>query len=255
MTPLFRPIDSTLEKVSELIDNYNWTWNAALVRTTFSAPDAEAILNIPLRNGGGDDFLAWAHDKTGIYSVKTVYRALRTRKEQLAQDEGEVTGTSTTNKHMRNALLKLNVMPKVRVFWWRAIRGILPDESTLKRRYIKVLSRCNVCHATDEDLMHALIYCSHAKQFWIKAQYRLDVRLPRLHPLTWTRDIVCDAQFSVEERAKIISVMWSIWHSHNRWTHDSEGYNPSHAIRHIRESLALLECYLVMGGGRRSLGK
>ena len=89
--------------------------------------------------------------------------------------------------------------------------------------------------------MHALIYCSHAKQFWIKAQYRLDVRLPRLHPLTWTRDIVCDAQFSVEERAKIISVMWSIWHSHNRWTHDSEGYNPSHAIRHIRESLALLE--------------
>ena len=48
LKPVFRPADSELLKVSELIDSYNWTWKADLVWKTFIKPDAEAILNIPL---------------------------------------------------------------------------------------------------------------------------------------------------------------------------------------------------------------
>jgi hypothetical protein len=66
------------------------------VRGNFLAPDAEAILNIPLRNGGGEDFQAWALDSMGNYSVKTAYRALVTRKDRLAREEGADTGTSQT---------------------------------------------------------------------------------------------------------------------------------------------------------------
>jgi hypothetical protein len=42
-----------------------------LVRAVFAAPDAEAILNIPLRNGGGEDFYAWKYERYGVYSVKS----------------------------------------------------------------------------------------------------------------------------------------------------------------------------------------
>ena len=54
---------------------------------------------------------------------------------------------------------------------------------------IKDISRCNVCLAKYEDLMHALIHCSHAKGFWEEAQALFEFRLPRLHPNTWQRDI------------------------------------------------------------------
>ena len=38
-----------------------------------------------------------------------------------------------------------------------------------------------------------------------------------------------------------MSVMWIIWHSRNKQTHDEEGPNPANALKVIRENLALLE--------------
>ena len=61
-----------------------------MVRQIFLAPDADAILNIPLRSSGGEDFLAWALEKSGIYSVKSAYRSLMTRNERHTLEEGTV---------------------------------------------------------------------------------------------------------------------------------------------------------------------
>jgi hypothetical protein len=59
-------------------------------------------------------------------------------------------------------------------------------------------------------MMHALIYCSHAQRFWMEARRGLDLKLPELHPSTWTRDILCDQIISEKDRPKIITVMWAI---------------------------------------------
>ena len=103
-----------------------------MVRRNFIPPEADAILNIPLRREGGDDFWAWSLEKTGIYTVKSAYRALLSRNEQVALDEGQITETSSAEKQLWSGLWKLNVMPKVRVFWWRVLRGILPVEADRK---------------------------------------------------------------------------------------------------------------------------
>jgi hypothetical protein len=87
-----------------------------VVRRNFIPPEAEAILNIPLRRGGGEDFRAWSFEKAGCYTVKTTYRALVSHNEQLALDEGTITESSTTDKQLWSTLWKMNVMPKVRVF-------------------------------------------------------------------------------------------------------------------------------------------
>jgi ribonuclease HI len=247
MKPLFKPDDTDLVKpselvnVSDLIDTENWTWRRELVRAVFALPDAEAILNIPLRSGGGEDYFAWNFESSGVYTVKSAYRALVTRKERLALEEGAATESSTTEKDMWNALWKLKVVPKVRVFWWRVLRGILPNECTLKRRHIAEISRCNICLAGDEDLMHAMITCSHARTFWDEARRWLDIDLPRLHPSTWAKDILCDQRFTDHDRAKIITVMWSIWHSRNRWKHDHELSDPVYVMKATREALTLLD--------------
>ena len=164
-----------------------------------------------------------------------------TQNEHLALEEGTTTGASTDDKQMWTTLWKLKVIPKVRVFWWRVLRGILPDECTLKYRHISVQDTCKVCMARQEDLMHALIQCSHARRFWSEASAWFDPRLPRLHPRSWARDILCGDRIRDEDRAKIITIMWMIWHSRNRIKHGEEGRDPIAAIRSTREALVLLE--------------
>ena len=93
----------------------------------------------------------------------------------------------------------------------------------------------------DEDLMHALMHCSHARRFWEEARLLFDIRLPRLHPNIWARDILCEPSFTEKDRATIITVMWAIWMSHNRRTHDQENIDPVSSVRRIREDLALLD--------------
>jgi hypothetical protein len=226
--------------VSDLIDNEIGCWKIDKVRRNFIPPEADAILNIPLRRGGGEDFWAWSLEKAGIYSVKSAYRALMSRNEYLTLDEGTITESSSTQKQIWSALWKLHVMPKVRVFWWRVLRGILPVESTLKHRHIVQIGRCKICLAADEDLFHALITCDHARRFWDEAQSWLDFSLPRLHPHTWSRDILCDLRFSDSDRAKIITVMWAIWNSRNNWTHDKGFFDPVQSMKMAKEALAVL---------------
>ena len=38
-----------------------------------------------------------------------------------------------------------------------------------------------------------------------------------------------------------MTVMWSIWHSRNRWTHDQERIDPVLSVKLTREALSLLE--------------
>ena len=98
MTPTMSPADTVIDRVSDLIDTDHWTWKHDVITENFTIQDAAAILNIPIRQGGGEDFLAWAFDKSGNYTVKTVYRALVTQNEHLAQEEGTATETSTDDQ-------------------------------------------------------------------------------------------------------------------------------------------------------------
>ena len=115
--------DDNLLRVSDLICAESGTWDIPKIRNNFIAPDADAILNIPIRSGG-DDFWAWALGKLGNYIVKTAYRSLTTHKGQRALEEGTMTESSTTDKQLWSHLWKLKVVPKVRVFFWRVLRGI-----------------------------------------------------------------------------------------------------------------------------------
>ena len=142
------------------------------------------------------------------------------------------------------------------MFWWRVLRGILPDEATLNYRHIAEIRRCKVCLAMDENLEHALIHCSHAKPLWEEAAAWFGLRLPRLHPDSWARDITCDTRFTNDDRAKITTIMWSIWHSRNRIKHGEEGRNPTAMIKATKEAIALLhlprrDAMILLGFGWR----
>jgi hypothetical protein len=241
MSPSVQIGEDELHRVYDLINAENWTWKGDLIRSNFTAPEADAILNIPLRRGKGEDYWAWGLERKGVYTVKTAYRSLVTRNELSSLAEVTITETSQTEERLWDSLWKLNVMPKVRVFWWLVLRGILPVEGTLHHRHIASLARCRVCLSANEDMMHALIRCTHAQKFWTEARSWLDLKLPELHPASWSRDILCDPIFREEERPKIITVMWAIWTSRNNIVHDKGSLDPVQSMKMTREALAVLE--------------
>jgi hypothetical protein len=118
-------------------------------------------------------------------------------------------------------------------------------EATLQYRHIAPLGRCKVCLDANEDMMHALIQCPHAKKFWSEARNWLDLKLPNLHPATWSRDLLCDPMFSDRDQAKSITVMWAIWTSRNKIVHDQGGLDPTQSMKMRRDALALLEVPLI----------
>jgi ribonuclease HI len=232
--------DTNVTTVNELIDDHQW--NVPLIRQLFFAPDVDAILSIPLRRSAGEDWTAWDKEKSGVYSVRSAYRAIvdKNRGEEALR-HGDSPSSSDNDTDVWKRLWKLQVVPKVRVFWWRVLRGILPDYGTLSRRHIRENSTCGICKAESETLMHALIECNHAKLFWDMAKDLLLVKLPRLHPATWSRDILCDPLINTKARAVIITVMYSIWSSRNNLTHGEAGYNPGKTMEVVRETLQALE--------------
>ena len=190
----------------------------------------------------GEDWIAWAKEKTGIHSVRSVYHALvgRNHEEEMLRHD-TIPSSSVNDSEVWKRLWKLPVIPKVRVFWWRVLRGILPDYRTLTRRHIMENNTCGICKAESETLMHALIECSHARLFWETAKEMLLVKLPRLHPLTWARDVLCESSFDQRDSPVIVSVMYSIWTSRNNLTHGEASFNPAKTMELVKETLQALE--------------
>jgi hypothetical protein len=60
----------------------------------------------------------------------------------------------------------LDVLSKVRIFMWRALRGIVPGRSILTSKHMKVEAQCPVCLVGAEDMRHLLFTSLRAREVW-----------------------------------------------------------------------------------------
>jgi len=67
-------------------------------------------------------------------------------------------------------------------------------------------------------------------------------KLPSLHPVTWTRDLLAADMCSQEEEALIICGVWSLWSGQNARRHGRTSWNPGAAVRHIADMVQELVC-------------
>jgi hypothetical protein len=179
--------------VSDLV-TASGQWNEQLIRETFISVDPAAILRIPLRPNA-EDWWAWESEKHGEYSVKTAYRKLAD-----AQQQGEPTTLGGSGDASWNRIWKLNVPPKVKVFWWRVLHEFLPAKSVLYQRHIEQTAFCDLCGAEQESIQHILIHCTVARVFWREFRTVSGLKLPSLHPHYWVFDILRPEVCSEKDR-------------------------------------------------------
>lgn len=70
------------------------------------------------------DFWAWEWDRSGTLSVKSAYRVLKEKQCNLQ----EALISSSDGEETWKVLLKVHVLPKIRVIWWRVLKGFISTE-------------------------------------------------------------------------------------------------------------------------------
>lgn len=159
--PLIQLPSVGVEKVKDLFVPGTRVWNEELVRQSFVPLDAEEILKIKPGVNMEADMEAWALERNGLYTVKSAYRLLKDEQAAGAMAKsGEV--QASVDGSSWKLVWKLNVPPKVRVFWWRAMHNFLPSKQDLRRHVIPE-SHCEMCGDPVESLYHIVFLCPVAK--------------------------------------------------------------------------------------------
>jgi len=216
--PLMPAEGQAVETVSDLITD-SGAWNEGLIRDIFFPVDANAILKLPVM-ARGEDFWAWEKERHGNYSVKSAYRLQEDVREQQDGDQSE---PGVSEARQWKLVWKLEVPPKVKVFWWRVLHDYLPVRKELHRRHIEPTAHCEICGSDEESIGHVLLDCTVARMFWEEAKKITRVKVPCLRLESWAIDLMQDNVCPRKDRALIICGMWSLWMLRNKRRHGEVG--------------------------------
>jgi hypothetical protein len=235
LKPLVRPPGAILVTVEELFLPGTRQWEVELVHGSFDAWDAEEILKLRQGTHMEEDIVAWNYEKHGLYSVHSAYRLL---KAEQSQEEASKLGEagSSSDGVMWKKLWRLRVPPKIRLFWWRAVNNFLPTKLELQRRHVEREAFCG------ESLFHVVFVCTMARRFWQAAAQLFRIKVPELHPASWTRDVLSGVVGSDRVMCFIVCGAWALWTGRNNRKHGKCQWDHDAAVRHVSAMLEDLIC-------------
>jgi hypothetical protein len=135
--------------VSQLLRHESNEWDEGTLRRYFFHWDMEEIMKIRLPVNKRSDWFARQYKKTGIFSVRSVYKLALTRDHDL-----DAVGTSVSASRERSVwkkIWKLPILPKVCNFIWKVSRNGLPTNANRRYRHIAEWASCHICDAECED--------------------------------------------------------------------------------------------------------
>ncbi|XVF38201.1 hypothetical protein REPUB_Repub20aG0079800 [Reevesia pubescens] len=117
------------------------------------------IRHLPLSRSTCEDRLIWKGGLLGQFSVRSAYYVACS----ILRDGQE--WPSSREVRWRHVWTS-RVIPKVKIFAWRLLHGILPTYEALKQRGIHLVSACPVCGEAAETWHHVLFDYSLSQRVW-----------------------------------------------------------------------------------------
>lgn len=191
------------EEVGVLIDPITKSWKEDLVADFFLPFEAARVLSIPISHRLPADTLCWDLEKDGCYSVKSAYNALSNDTWQLNE------GPSLCSKDLWNIIWSATVLPRVKLFAWRACLDALPTRLGLHKRMCSMEANCSLCGGREESAVHALFDCGLAQSVWDVSD--IDACLPEGCDNVRDWWAVRLPQLNEEQVNVFLTVCWSIW--------------------------------------------
>ncbi|KAK6160450.1 hypothetical protein DH2020_003831 [Rehmannia glutinosa] len=185
-------------------------WDEGRIMSIFNEEDAQQILKIPLRYTGGQDVLTWVLNPNGRYSVKSGYKLAR----QIANADSA--SSSRNVPWVWQWIWNLKVPPKIQIFIWKAMHGIIPTKANLLRRACDIYPLCGRCHNTEETMEHALRDCPWSQFYWKASPLRISDHILKKSHATISDMIMEISKVKNEEYAALFAVLlWALWYSRN----------------------------------------
>lgn len=146
--------------VCDLIHPISKTWIRSLISQLFLPFEVERVMSIPISSRLPEDVMCWDLEKDGVYSVRSAYKAI------WGDLHSNSEASSSYSMALWKKIWKVQVLPRVKIFAWRALSNALPTNVAIHRRVPSHGTVCSVCGQADEDAIHALYYCQFAQEVW-----------------------------------------------------------------------------------------
>lgn len=192
--------------VADLLSQPSGVWNETMLQQIFEAECTQIIqaeVVPPNENNMMRDRLIWAGDPSGSYSVKKGYRMLKGVPE--GEDQCE---------ELWNLIWKAQgLIPKVRMFIWRACQGALPTAQSLHRRINSISPMCARCQGENEYPTHLLFFCPTSRVVWHASDMTLRVEML---PIDIKECVLLLMRIlPAEIWMKVANIMWCLWKVRN----------------------------------------
>ncbi|RVX17120.1 putative ribonuclease H protein [Vitis vinifera] len=161
-----------------------------------------------------EDRMLWKVTSNGIFSVKSLYNDLSSRRAGL----------------FPHGLIWSPSLPsKVSFFAWEASWGNVLTMDQLKKRGWALANRCFLCCEEEESIDHILIHCSRARVLWelLFAIFGVFWVLPfsiRDTLIEW-RGFMLGKKRRKVWKAAPLCLFWAVWMERNRIAFDNEDFS------------------------------
>lgn len=185
----------------------------------------DEILKIRLGSMQHRDKWIWLEDRRGVFSVRSAYKFFTNMQRESM---GESSSMPKYN-FLKKKLWHLKILPKIKIFAWRACNDSLPCFKKLYSKKIVDNMKCKLCNQPMEDLSHALLFCNSICHWQM-------IYLPILDPLKYTnQNFLAVLEFILkhgneEEGACFFTIAWSFWRRRNKLIYDGIHTQPQEAI-------------------------
>ncbi|CAD5333339.1 unnamed protein product [Arabidopsis thaliana] len=198
--------------VSNLI-THQGSWDHALLSKLFFPPDVVRIMSYP-SNIGLEHSYIWAYNRNGCYTVKSGNWLISHLKQQPPPPTHE-----QVTRCLKKKIWDLKTLPKIKMFLWRALSGVLVVSTCLQAHGMHTNLMCSLCQTNIESISHVLFCCWPAREVWENA----NIYMP---PHGFTDSITDNIGFMLKLMSNVgvplplrMAIPWILW---GIWKHRNE---------------------------------
>lgn len=186
-----------------------------------------------------EDCIAWHFNKNGQFTVRSAYKVFMADKKLCMEKRGKGSGSGTSTRiddPFWRRIWNLNCPRKLIHFMWRLGHNTLALRVNLKRRGMKIDTKCVMCERLDEDGAHLFFKCT-VKHIWNILQ--LDaVREDLAQCLTAREAVEKILKLSPEIQRQVITLLY-LWWSEQCGVREGERPRDSYRMAQLIGSYAM----------------
>ncbi|XP_074299929.1 uncharacterized protein LOC141631111 [Silene latifolia] len=242
-------VNSTM-RVAELMVTGGGAWCEDRLGTYLLPFEVERVRNIRLSEESHEDTWYWAAEKDGEYSVRSAYKLL----VGMESDTSEPS-TWERSKWIWNNLWKVQVWPRIKLFFWQLCNDALATKVNLSFRVGREDVLCPLCQCQIESSIHLFRDCGIASEVW----ERLGVNHEEAIRVGGIRDWVEGVWRELDKRDYGLFMIgcWALWEARNQVVFEGGKGEVDVVVRRVQRVMDEVEGERQTrsnGEGRRVLG-